>query len=399
MKYRTTKEHLDFCDTDLQRTVIQMTLDGMSQTDIAKDLGKNAKRIHSLVSNIHRKAALQGVAPAYNVNRQTAPSFTTKRISTAYNTDGDIVLQWHIQEPERQKIEELIAQFVEGFKDELAGIHTPTVPPTGIDDDYMVSYIIGDHHLGMLAHHSETMGDDYDVKISQRLLESAVDRLVSVAPAAKVGVLVNLGDFMHVNDSTSSTPNSKNLLDSDGRYSKTIRAASNVIKGTVLRMLEKHSEVWLVNVRGNHDPDAALWLNEVMRLYFEEDPRVRVFDNASKFIWWQWGKNLIVTHHGDRIKMSNLHGSIVSNLRKEWGESDHVFVWTGHIHHKQKEEEYSGATFESWNILAPADSWHSGSGYSSSRSMSCVIMHKDFGEEGRLKVNVERIKCAHLTSK
>ena len=392
MKYRTTKEHLDFCDTDLQRTVIQMTLDGMSQTDIAKDLDKNAKRIHSLVSNIHRKAALQGVAPAYNVNRQTAPSFTTKRISTAYNTDGDIVLQWHIQEPERQKIEELIAQFVEGFKDELTGIHTPTVSPTGIDDDYMVAYIIGDHHLGMLAHHTETMGDDYDVKISQRLLESAVDRLVSVAPAAKVGVLVNLGDFMHVNDSTSSTPNSKNLLDSDGRYSKTIRAASNVIKGTVLRMLEKHSEVWLVNVRGNHDPDAALWLNEVMRLYFEEDPRVRVFDNASKFIWWQWGKNLIVTHHGDRIKMSNLHGSIVSNLRKEWGESDHVFVWTGHIHHKQKEEEYSGATFESWNILAPADSWHSGSGYSSSRSMSCVIMHKDFGEEGRLKVNVERIK-------
>ena len=390
MKYRTTKEHLDFCDTDLQRTVIQMTLDGMSQTDIAKDLDKNSKRIHSLVSNIHRKAALQGVAPAYNVNRQTAPSFTTKRISTAYNTDGDIVLQWHIQEPERQKIEELIAQFVEGFKDELTGIHTPTVSPTGIDDDYMVSYIIGDHHLGMLAHHTETMGEDYDVKISQSLLENAIDRLVGSAPAGKVGVLVNLGDFMHVNDSTSSTPSSKNLLDSDGRYSKTIRAASNVIKKSVLRMLEKHSEVWIVNVRGNHDPDAALWLNEVMRLYFEDDPRVKVFDNASKFVWWRWGKNLIVTHHGDRIKMSNLHGSIVSNLRQEWGESEHTFVWTGHIHHKNQ-EEYGGALFESWNILAPADAWHAGSGYSSSRSMTCVILHKSFGEQGRLKANIQEL--------
>jgi len=255
----------------------------------------------------------------------------------------------------------------------------------------MVAYIIGDHHLGMLAHHTETMGEDYDVKISQRLLENAVDRLVSVAPAGKVGVLVNLGDFMHVNDSTSSTPNSKNLLDSDGRYSKTIRAASNVIKRTVLRMLEKHAEVWLVNVRGNHDPDAALWLNEVMRLYFEDDPRVNVFDNASKFIWWQWGKNLIVTHHGDRIKMSNLHGSIVSNLRQEWGQAEHTFVWTGHIHHKNQ-EEYGGALFESWNILAPADAWHASSGYASSRSMTCVILHKDYGEEGRLKVNVERIK-------
>jgi hypothetical protein len=68
--------------------------------------------------------------------------------------------------------------------------------------------------LGCLLTTAETMGEDYDVKISQRLLENAVDRLVSVAPAGKVGVLVNLGDFMHVNDSTSSTPNSKNLLDS-----------------------------------------------------------------------------------------------------------------------------------------------------------------------------------------
>jgi hypothetical protein len=82
-----------------------------------------------------------------------------------------------------------------------------------------------------------------------------------------------------------------------------------------------------------------------MRLYFEDDPRVHVFDNASKFIWWQWGKNLVVTHHGDRIKMSNLHGSIVSNLRKEWGEAEHTFVWTGHIHHKNQ-EEYGGALFE-----------------------------------------------------
>jgi len=383
IKYITRPEHLDFCNTDYQRQIIEMTLGGMNQTEIAKELGKNPRRINQALAAVHRRAALQGVAPAQNVNRQTAPGFTTM--------DNEIVLQWHIQEPERQKLEELIAQFVEGFKDEVTGIHTPVDAPKSIDDDYMVSYIIGDHHLGMLAHHTETMGEDYDVKISQRLLESAIDRLVSVAPAGKVGVLVNLGDFMHVNDSTSSTPNSKNLLDSDGRYSKTIRAASNVIKRTVLRMLEKHAEVWLVNVRGNHDPDAALWLNEVMRLYFEDDPRVNVFDNASKFIWWQWGKNLVVTHHGDRIKMSNLHGSIVSNLRQEWGESEHTFVWTGHIHHKNQ-EEFGGALFESWNILAPADAWHAGSGYASSRSMTCVILHKDFGEEGRLKVNVERIK-------
>ena len=390
MKARSIDAHLDFCTTEYQRTVIQKHIEGKSQVEIADELKKDIRRINAVVMRVHQKAALQGVAPQFNVNRPTVPGFTTKRVSTAYNMDNEIVLQWHIQEPERQKLEELIAEFVEGFKDELQGLHTPTDAPGNTEDALMVSYIIGDHHLGMLAHHTETMGEDYDVKISQSLLENAVDRLVGSAPAGKVGVLVNLGDFMHVNDSTSSTPSSKNLLDSDGRYSKTIRAASNVIKKSVLRMLEKHSEVWIVNVRGNHDPDAALWLNEVMRLYFEEDPRVKVFDNASKFVWWQWGKNLIVTHHGDRIKMSNLHGSIVSNLRQEWGESDHTFVWTGHIHHKNQ-EEYGGALFESWNILAPADAWHAGSGYASSRSMTCVILHELFGEQGRLKANIQEL--------
>ena len=387
---KSTEQHLDYCNTDNQTQIIKMRISGMSNVEIGAELGRDPKRISEIVQKVHRRAAASGIAPDQNLNREVAPGFTTKRVSTAYNTEGEIVLQWHIQEPERQKIEELVDQFVEGFKDEVTGIHTPIKPPSSTDDDLMVAYLIGDHHLGMLAHHTETMGDDYDVKISQNLLENAIDRLVGSAPSGEVGVLVNLGDFMHINDSTSSTPNSKNLLDSDGRYSKTIRAASNVIKRTVLRMLEKHNQVWLVNVRGNHDPDAALWLNEVMRLYFEDDPRVKVFDNASKFIWWQWGKNLVVTHHGDRIKMSNLHGSIVSNLRQEWGESDHTFVWTGHIHHKNQ-EEYGGALFESWNILAPADAWHSGSGYASSRSMTCVILHKLYGEQGRLKANIQEL--------
>ena len=130
MKYKTTTEHLDFCNTEYQRQIIEMTLSGMNQTEIARELGKNPRRINKAVVAVHRRAALQGVAPAQNVNRQTAPGFTTKRVSTAYNMDGDIVLQWHIQEPERQKLEELIAQFVEGFKDEVAGIHSPTDAPS-----------------------------------------------------------------------------------------------------------------------------------------------------------------------------------------------------------------------------------------------------------------------------
>ena len=149
-KYKTTTEHLDFCNTEYQRQIIEMTLSGMNQTEIARELGKDPRRIHKSLAVVHRRAALQGVAPAYNVNRQTVPGFTTKRVSTAYNLDGDIVLQWHIQEPERQKIEELIAQFVEGFKDEVSGIHTPINAPKALMTIIWLLILLGIITLGCL---------------------------------------------------------------------------------------------------------------------------------------------------------------------------------------------------------------------------------------------------------
>lgn len=388
---KVTEEHRKYCTTDLQRQVIDLLLQGETQARIAEIQGRDARRVYSTIDRIKTKAARHGYAPEQDLRHETAPGFTTKRVSTAYNQDGEIVLQWHIQEPERLAIEELVRGTVEAFTDELQGSHAQKAYEGNAVEDLLCAYVIGDHHLGMLAHGDETMGDDYDVKISQDLLEKATDRLISVAPDSQVGLLLNLGDFLHINDSTSTTPASKHLLDSDGRYGKTIRAASGLLKRMIMGMLEKHEEVWVINVRGNHDPDAALWLNEVMRLYFESDPRVRVFDNLSKFVWFQWGKNLVVTHHGDKIKMANLYGSITRNLRKEWGESKHTFVWTGHVHHKNQ-EEYGGAIFESFNILAPPDAWHAASGYSSSRSMSCIVLHQEFGEEGRLKVNIERLQ-------
>jgi hypothetical protein len=391
MPIKLTQKHLEFCKTELQEEAVTMYLAGHTLKSIAKKQNRDYKRVHTSLRSIETRAAKEGVAPDYDLVHQTAPGFATKRVSTAYGEDGNVKLQWHIQEPEKVAITEMVHEVVEGFVEKLQGKHSPRKFKNSVEEDLLCAYIIGDHHLGMLAHSDETLGDDYDVKISKRLLQTATERLISVAPKSQVGLLLNLGDFLHINDSTSTTPASKHLLDSDGRYGKTIREASILIRDMIMLMLEKHEQVWVINVRGNHDPDASLWLNEVMRLFFESDPRVQVFDNLSKFIWFQWGKNLVVTHHGDKIKMANLYGSITRNLRKEWGESKHTFVWTGHVHHKNQ-EEYGGAIFESFNILAPPDAWHAGSGYSSSRSMSCIVLHKDFGEEGRLKVNIERLE-------
>jgi hypothetical protein len=388
---RSIERHLEFCTTDYQREVIQKHIDGFSQTEIGKQLGRHPKRVHGLIKRVHSKAALSGVAPDYNLNKETAPGFSTKRVSTAYGEDGSVKLQWHIQEPDKKRIEEMMIEFVDGFRDELVGIHKPIKEPKAVDKDLMSLYMIGDHHIGLYAWAEETGAEDWDVNKSEKILDDAVDRLVSVSPNSETGCLVNLGDFFHIQDTTSSTPNSKNLLDSDGRWGRTIRSGSHLIKRVVLRMLEKHKKVMVVNARGNHDPDASLFLNTAIQMYFENDKRVQVLDNFNKFVWFQFGKNLVVTHHGDKINAARLYESITRNLRKEWGEADHVYCYLGHIHHTNA-KEIGGMHLEHFGILPPVDSWHNASGYGSDRTMTCIVLHKEYGEETRLKVNAERLK-------
>jgi hypothetical protein len=317
-------KHLEFCLTERQRKIVELCAKGLTLREIGEEIGGDHSNIHKAIRAIQKRAAGRGYSPNDDLTHPTAPGFTTKRVSTAYGEDGSIKLQWHIQEPEKIALEEMVAQLTEGLKDELKGVHKPLPKPTKTDNDLMACYLIGDHHIGMYAW-GEEAGEDWDVDKSEKILEDAVDRLVASAPNASIGTLINLGDFFHIQDSTSTTASSKHLLDSDGRWGRTIRAGTHLIKRIVLRMLQKHKYVQIVNARGNHDPDAALFLNTAIQMYFEHDKRVTVLDNFNKFVWFTFGQNLIVTHHGDKINANRLYEAITRNLRKEWGESRRTY--------------------------------------------------------------------------
>jgi hypothetical protein len=94
------------------------------------------------------------------------------------------------------------------------------------------------------------------------------------ASHAHTGILVNLGDFFHANNIKNET-GSGTPLDVDGRAGMVIEAAGRLYKRLITRMLESHKEVWIINVRGNHDPDAALWLNAMIKMYYENEKRVK----------------------------------------------------------------------------------------------------------------------------
>ena len=382
---------LQYCTTDRQRTIIEMHERGMGYTTIANELNCSKWSVRDVVKLVQGRAELQGYSPQHDMRHTVPDTFKVRGVSTYYNDEGKPVGQWVKSIADKEAmLEAALEAFKAGFLEQIDGLYKPIeAPQAAKNSDRLSCYLVGDHHLNALCWSPETGGDDWDTNIAQDVLIKAVDKLVSAAGESEVGALINLGDFLHANSSDNKTAKGT-PVDVDGRLGRVIRVVGNLFRVLITRMLETHKEVWLINVRGNHDPDASLWLNEMMRLYFASEPRVKVFDNFSKWTHFEWGETLVVMHHGDRIKTQGLYEAVTRDYAEQWGRTKYRYLYHGHIHHRTV-TELGGLHLESFGVLCPPDAYHSASGYGSARSMSCVILDKNYGEHSRFKVGIEAL--------
>jgi hypothetical protein len=378
----------EFAQTDAQKRTIEAVIKHGSNSKAADALGITRRCVDKTVKRLEKYAASNGISPHRNLVHQTAEGFQAKRISTAYKEDGSVALQWVIQEPEKQSMQERLNYMLEGLKDDLTDYKKPTPAPENTDADYMAMYIIGDHHFGMLAD-SETKvdDDDWDIKIATQMLIDSTDRLSRRVGNAETALLLNVGDFFHA-DSSFNTTTKGTPVDVDTRIGKTFKLAGRLFNYLIDRLLETHKKVVIVNVRGNHDYDMACHLSSCLELLYSKEPRVEVVHNYSKFISYQWHNNLFVFHHGDRIKHEQILQTVIKNLDNEWAESKNRYCHLGHIHHHQA-REIAGMHFEHHGSLCSTDQWHSDSGYGAERSMTAVVYHKQSGEDSRVKIKVD----------
>jgi len=383
-------KHLEEFCTDRQKEILTVFMDSTSKQDAANKLNISRSTVKAAIKAVEKKAALAGVAPDRDVNHRTMEGFNTKFVTSRFDGEGNLQGQYVRQEREKVDLDAMLNDFKEGLQGELRGLHKPVDAPSETLDKLMNCYMIGDHHLGMYAWSKETGDANYDTDIGVSLLEDAVDSLVARSPNSRYGLLCNLGDFFHSNNIKGETAGGT-PLDTDGRYGRTVKEGVNLLKRIVIRLLEKHEIVTVLNVRGNHDSDPALWLNEAMKMYFENDPRVIIPDNYSKFTHLEFGNSLIVLHHGDKINPQRIYESVTKRLSVEWGRTKYRFGWVGHLHHKES-KEIGGMLFEQFNILASSDSWAAGAGFGSSRSMTCIVLSEDYGEDSRVIINPDRIE-------
>lgn len=289
--------------------------------------------------------------------------------------------------PEEDEEIDVIELFKDAFKKgAIPKPETPNLITRIRDDDIIVKFVHADLHMGMHSWGEQT-GADYDLKIAVANLQQNMDRLIESTPLASTCIIEDLGDVFHMNDSKNETPESGHRLDTDGRVPKVLLETLKAKRYCVDQALRKFETVEITGVSGNHDKDLAHSLTLGLMAAYDGNPRVKVHWNPGK--WWvrQFGKNMFVAHHGDRINFNRIAEYVPAVWPKIWGETEYRYVDTGHVHH-ERVKDIGGMTIRSYRTVAAADNYAASSGFYSRRSMHAQTFHK---EEGQIIENMVNI--------
>lgn len=311
--------------------------------------------------------------------------FKIKGTSTLYGPDGEVKATWVKTREDALSLEEIGDQ----VREALDSYEPPSSFPTAsisADAELATVYVCADWHVGLLSWKKETR-HNYDLKIGKATIETAMMRLVSGTPSSKQAVVLGLGDLLHSDNYSGMTAQSQNILDVDGRWPRVLSAATQLLIFTIDLALQKHETVLVRILPGNHDEHSAIAVTLAISMYYRNNPRVTVDDDAGRFWWWLWGRVFLGATHGDKAKMKDLPLIMAASNPEAWGKAKFRHIYTGHIH-CEKALELNGITVESFQSPVAPDSWHVSMGYGAGRSVQAVTHHKDQGEIMRQKVNI-----------
>lgn len=375
--------------TPAQAKYIDALCEHGSNRKAALAMGVNIRTLEKVLVAVRKKAALAGHAPGH-FRSGVAPGFAMGKVTVQRGPEGMVERTWERQSPEQSSLD-AIQEFAQSLADGVKGLAPVSRGPKRQAADLMCLYPWGDPHFGMYAWWQDA-GADFDLDIAESQTCAAVDRLVSSAPEGSVGVLLNLGDMFHA-DNQRNVTNSGHQLDVDGRWAKVQQVGLRAKIHCIRRMLEKHSKVIVRINKGNHDGHSSYALALMLSCFFHNDPRVEVDLSPGTCWYYQFGRVMIGSTHGDTIKGKDMGAVMAADMPKEWGATTHRYWFVGHVHHKDV-KEYPGVIVEYVRTLAARDAWHQGQGYRAGRDMQLVVLHREFGEVERHRCDVGMLEAA-----
>ncbi|WP_116134349.1 hypothetical protein [Tropicimonas sp. IMCC34043] len=359
---------------------------GGNAAEAARRMGIADRSIYAIVA----RAAARGVEPS---NPAEVPAgHVIKGVSVLHTLDpatGAMVerARWTKTREEGVTPEDFVEAIL-AEADTLRGA-APIVAPPAVAFDAAERFHLfpwPDFHLGMLAWGAET-GEDYDLKIAERLVMDAFEQLVGQMPDANQAILLGLGDLVHFDDDRKRTERSGAVLDGDSRHAKVRRVTIRLVIWAIRLLLSRFPRVLVRILPGNHDERTAGAIADALSLIYETEPRVE-FD-LDPGLWWFFRRGLVQigATHGHTCKPAQMPGVMAVRRAEDWAAAKVRRFYHGHLHNRMIGEEL-GTPIECLQTVAPPDAWHAGAGYGAGRSLVGIGFHDTAGEIGRAYVNI-----------
>lgn len=378
--------------TQRQCEIIDAVIANGTQAAAADALGVTKRSVERALARVRAKAAKHGYSPEHNMTHTSPNTHIVKGASTLYGDDGEVKLQWVKTD---LKKEMLIDAYEEAAKEICQDVprFKPTKTKLKDTQEALAAYVIGDAHIGMIVqdHHNSGQGS-WNLDIAEKVTLEAISRLIDLSGNTDVAMLVDVGDFQHA-DRSDNVSQSGHFHKTDGDFKDVILTCVRIYRQAITMMLEKHKEVVVVLVRGNHNKDSSLFIGSLLEAVYENEPRVTVLDNRHKTLQFTYHNCFFGFHHGDRMKIDQMYQYLTSVYAEDWGKTTHRHCMLGHIHHHQS-KEYGSCIFESFNSMATQDEWHAHSMYNSKRTMTSIIFDKEHGEVQRHKIGIAQLRAA-----
>ena len=354
-------------------------------------LGVTKTVINDALKAAKKKAALQGYSPDHAMQHTVPDGYIVKGVSTYYDKAGKPSAQWVKSSIDAERQAVIMRETCEAMAATLP--RQDPIPAPVITSDLLANlFTLTDSHVGMLAWSKENLdaNGDWDLKIAERTLTGCFEHMVNVSPAAKVGIVAQLGDFLHSDGLLAITPTSGHHLDQDGRFPKVVQAAIRILRRVVNYALAKHEHVIVLMAEGNHDLASSVWLRAMFQALYENEPRITVIDSEMPYYVYQHGETMLAWHHGHLSKNDQLPILFASQFPKIWGNTTKRYAHCGHRHHVE-EKEHSGITVIQHSTLAARDAYASRGGWQSERQCTAITYHSKFGQVARNTVTPEML--------
>jgi hypothetical protein len=249
---------------------------------------------------------------------------------------------------------------------------------------------VGDMHIGGRSWKKET-GIDTDTELAVRDHKAAFGILLSEISHVDNMVLNFLGDMTESENFEGLTARSGHVLDVDTRLSYVLEHLYKLVRWTIEACLQKAKRLTVVFLQGNHDRSVALNLAQAFRIAYEHTGRVHVADNSSPFVPLQIGSTFAVCHHGDTAKGAKLADVALTTFATQFAASKFRCCWLGHTHTSSVSMERGGVRVEHFGVLAAPNHYAHSHGFKSERSITMLLIHREYGETHRRLLRMEEI--------